>query len=303
MFALSPEWKPPLRSRLRQIAPALAVAFAKDERNQRGARGLDSQSELAGQIVAKRRGADFRDGQASGGDDQAGRVETDALCLHCELVLICVLAHFFDFCVEQNFHSSIAAFLLQHGNDVTGSSIAEQPAELFLVIRDAMFFDEANEVGGRIARECRLGEVGVGRKKIFGGGVEVGEIAAAAAGDQDFLADAVGALEDDDAASALAGFDGTHQAGSACSENDDVVVLFHAETRLAGASVARGLITAGIAGTGLLRLRPQRLQECNNLPALGLRELRPNRHTSANHAVGQEPEKRSRCCLLHFLAQ
>jgi hypothetical protein len=52
--------------------------------------------------------------------------------------------------------------------DVAGRSIAEQLAELFLVIGDAMFFDEANEVGGSIAGERRLGEVGIGRKKIFG---------------------------------------------------------------------------------------------------------------------------------------
>lgn len=166
-----------------------------------------------------------------------------------------------------------------------------------------MFFDEAHEVGWSIARQRRLGEVWIGRKKVFRADVEVGEITAAATGDQNLLADAIRAFQYQDTPAPLASFDGTHQAGSACSENDDVVVLFHAETRLAGASVARGLITAGIAGTGLLRLRPQRLQECNNLPALGLRELRPNRHTSANHAVGQEPEKRSRCCLLHFLAQ
>ena len=91
-----------------------------------------------------------------------------------------------------------------------------------------MFFDEANEVGRSIAGERRLGEVGVGRKKIFRAGVQVGEIAAAAAGDQDFLADSIGAFEHQDAPSALAGFDGTHQAGSACSENDDVVFLIHA---------------------------------------------------------------------------
>ena len=59
--------------------------------------------------------------------------------------------------------------------------------------------------------------------------MQVGEIAAAATGDQDLLADAIGALEQQDTASALAGFDGTHQAGGPGSENDDVTSFIHAE--------------------------------------------------------------------------
>ena len=91
-----------------------------------------------------------------------------------------------------------------------------------------MFFDEAHEVGRRIAGERRLGEVWIGRKKILRAGVQVGEIAAAAAGDQDFLADAVRAFEHQNAPPALARFHGTHQPGGAGSENDDVVFPIHA---------------------------------------------------------------------------
>jgi hypothetical protein len=52
--------------------------------------------------------------------------------------------------------------------------------------------------------------------------MQVGEVAASAAGDQDFLADAVGMFEHNDATAALAGLDGTHQAGSAASQDDHV---------------------------------------------------------------------------------
>jgi hypothetical protein len=67
--------------------------------------------------------------------------------------------------------------------------------------------------------------------------VQVGEDAAASAGNQNLLADSIGAFEHYDAASALTGFDGAHQAGGACSEDDYVVVgrLFWHEIRLAGA--------------------------------------------------------------------
>ena len=91
-----------------------------------------------------------------------------------------------------------------------------------------MFFHEAQEVGGSVAGERRLGEVPIGGKKVLRAGVQVGEIAAASAGDQDFLADSVGAFEQQYAASAPAGFHGAHQAGSAGSENDDVGFLIHA---------------------------------------------------------------------------
>jgi hypothetical protein len=69
--------------------------------------------------------------------------------------------------------------------------------------------------------------MGIGREKIFGSAVEVGEIAAASAGDEDLLAETVGVFEDCDAASALAGFDGTHQTCRAAAENQCVEMMGH----------------------------------------------------------------------------
>ena len=97
-----------------------------------------------------------------------------------------------------------------------------------------MFFDEAHKVGRSIAGERRLSEVSIGRKKILRAGSQVGEIAAAATGDQDFLADSIRAFEYQNTPAPLAGFHGTHQAGSAASENDDVVFPIHAGMSLAG---------------------------------------------------------------------
>ncbi len=56
-------------------------------------------------------------------------------------------------------------------------------------------------------------------------GVKIREVAAAAAGDQDFFADFFGAFEEHDAATAFARFDGTHQAGCAAAENDHIKVV------------------------------------------------------------------------------
>src|SRR5258708_3040636 len=91
-----------------------------------------------------------------------------------------------------------------------------------------MLFDEMHEVGRSIAGERRLGEVWIGRKKVLRAGVQVSEVATAAAGDQDFFADSIRAFEYQDTPTPLPGFNGTHQASSAGSENDDVVFLIHA---------------------------------------------------------------------------
>src|SRR5258708_40294228 len=52
--------------------------------------------------------------------------------------------------------------------------------------------------------------------------MEIGEIAAAAAGDQDLGADLVGMLEQQDFAAALAGRQGAHESGCTGSQYDDV---------------------------------------------------------------------------------
>jgi len=52
--------------------------------------------------------------------------------------------------------------------------------------------------------------------------VGIGKVASAAAGDEDFAARLRIALEEQDSAVALSGDGGTHEAGSTCTEDDDV---------------------------------------------------------------------------------
>ena len=73
-----------------------------------------------------------------------------------------------------------------------------------------MFFDERDEVIGRVSGQRRFCEVWICGNEIFGRAINVGEVAASAAGDEDFFADALGVFQNGDAASALAGFDGAH---------------------------------------------------------------------------------------------
>jgi hypothetical protein len=90
------------------------------------------------------------------------------------------------------------------------------------VIRDAVLLDQGNEVRRRIAGQGGLGKVWIRTKKSFWTAMDVGEVAAAAAGDENFLAQAIGAFEYRDATSASTSLDGAHQAGGASTKNQCV---------------------------------------------------------------------------------
>ena len=88
--------------------------------------------------------------------------------------------------------------------------------------------DKADEIGWCIARQRRFGEVGIGGEEIAGLRVQVGEVAAATAGDEDLFARPLSALEHGDTAAAAAGFDRGHEARSAAAEDEDIeTVLIH----------------------------------------------------------------------------
>jgi hypothetical protein len=97
--------------------------------------------------------------------------------------------------------------------------VAEELAKSFLVPGDAMFFEECKKTCGRETGERGFGEVGIGGDKVFRGAMNIGEIATATAGNEDFLADAVGTFEDGDSAAALSCLDGAEEAGGASAEN------------------------------------------------------------------------------------
>ncbi len=118
-----------------------------------------------------------------------------------------------------------AAFGFEHVGDVAGGTVAEELTEGFFVVGDAMLFDEGDEIRGGVAGQGGFGEVGIGGEEILRLAMDVGEVAAASAGDEDFLADAVGVFEDGDATAALGGFDGAEQAGGAGADYQNVELM------------------------------------------------------------------------------
>ena len=64
----------------------------------------------------------------------------------------------------------------------------------------------------------------IGRKEIFVGGMNVGEIAAAAAGNTDLLTDAVVVFDYEDRPPSFAGFYGAHKPGRTGAYDDDIFI-------------------------------------------------------------------------------
>jgi hypothetical protein len=130
-----------------------------------------------------------------------------------------------DSAVEKNLYAGGAAFRFQHVSDVFRGAIAEKLAQRLLVVRNAMFFNQRDEIDRRVTGEGGFRKMFVCGDEVLRPAMEVGEIAAASAGDQDFLADAFGALQHRDAAAAFAGFDGAEQAGGAGTKNQSVKLV------------------------------------------------------------------------------
>jgi hypothetical protein len=91
----------------------------------------------------------------------------------------------------------------------------------------------------------------IGGEKILRLAVDVGEVAAAAARDENFLSQPVGVFEQCNAAAALARFDSAHEAGGASAEDQCVETKSGVDPQ-SFASVA----TAGMAFVFLRRLKP-----------------------------------------------
>lgn len=126
-------------------------------------------------------------------------------------------------------------------------------------------------------------------KKVIRASVQVGEVGTATAGDQDLLANAIGAFEDDDTPASLASLDGAHQASSACSENDDVVVVDHGEMRLAaGAPQVQFQVWIGVALLAILVRFEQRAIQAATPP----RELEKE--------FGSQLKEPGRGCIHHL---
>jgi hypothetical protein len=199
-----------------EFCVAVVIGAIEDERNEGGVSGNDVVAELAGEVVAEGSGAHLGDGEAAGGDDEDGSAKFGGIGAKDEFGGALDLG---DAGVDEDLDSGGVTFGFEQVDDVCGGIVAEELAQTFFVPGDAMFVDESEKVVGPETGESGFSEVGIGGEEVFGRGVNVREITAAAAGDEDFLADVVCMLEDGNAAATLACLDSAEEASGAGAEN------------------------------------------------------------------------------------
>jgi hypothetical protein len=137
---------------------------------------------------------------------------------------------------EPDIDATRRAFGEQHRDDGARRAVAEQLSERLLVIGDAMPLDQRDEVVLRVTVERRLVEMRIGRDEPVRLAVEVGEVAAPAAGDEDFRARLVEMIEQQHFEPALSRGECAHQPGGAGADHDRVEGLAH---RVPALSISR----------------------------------------------------------------
>ena len=88
-----------------------------------------------------------------------------------------------------------------------------------------MLFDQRDEIRGRVPCQRGFREVLIRGNEIFRLAVNVGEITASPAGDENLLADSIGMLEYGDAPPAFAGFDRAKKSRGPGAKNQSVKVV------------------------------------------------------------------------------
>jgi hypothetical protein len=185
-------------------------------------------TELACQVVAEAGGAHAGNRQSTACDHQRRRREIPQRGVQAEPgFLTLAVTHALDAATGLHAHAGLVALIQEHLHDQLGRDIAEQLPQLFLVVGDAVALDQVDEVVRCVARQCRLAEMRIGGQVVRGRRAGVGEIAAAAAGHQDLLADAVGVFDDQHALATPARGDRAHQAGGAAAHDHGVEMRAH----------------------------------------------------------------------------
>jgi hypothetical protein len=98
---------------------------------------------------------------------------------------------------------------------------------VLLVVGDAVFFYQCQKILGRVAGQRAAAEVRILRHEVLPAGVDVGEVAAAAAGDADLLGQLGRMVDQHHALAALGRHGRAHHAGRARADYRHIVLFCH----------------------------------------------------------------------------
>ena len=161
------------------------LVLRKGQRHERRARLDDLVTEPARDVIGKARRAEFGDSETSAGEHQCGRLRRRLAEGDMEAAVAMLDA---GRIAKGRLDPACSTFVEQHRNNLLRRSIAEQLAKGLFVPRNAMAFDQFDEVGRSKAAQRRFGEMRIGRQEIRGRCTDIGEIASPAAGNQDLAA-------------------------------------------------------------------------------------------------------------------
>ena len=116
-------------------------------------------------------------------------------------------------------------FVQQHGDDLARRAVAEQLPQGLLVPGDAVLIHQGDKVVLGVAGKRGNAEMWIVGKEPIRLGIQIGEIAASAAADQDLLAGMVRVIEQQHPPPAPARGKGAEQAGGSGAEYNDVEVF------------------------------------------------------------------------------
>jgi hypothetical protein len=152
--------------------------------------------------------------------------------------------------VQKNLYSHSPALGFEQFHNIVGGAVAEKLAKRLLVIGNVVSFNQRDEVGRFVPGQSGFSEVGICGIEVFRPAIEVGEIAAASAGDKNFFASAIGAFQDHDAPAAFAGLDGAHQPRGSGAQYYRIEFVEH-EMEASTAKPAAKRLLHSLAGIGL----------------------------------------------------
>src|ERR1039458_1431050 len=115
---------------------------------------------MACEVITKGGGSGFGDRQSASRNDQGRRAELGNIGAHHELGTVLNLK---DSAAKNNLYSRTAALGFEQVRNVPGGAIAEELSESFLVVGDAMPFDQGDEVLRGITGQRRFCEVRIPR--------------------------------------------------------------------------------------------------------------------------------------------
>jgi len=180
----------------------------KRQRNERWPRLLNLHPKLPRYFVSKGRRADFWNRKSARCDDQGRRAKLFRVGPNNEL---CRPGNLLHTLIQKCLNPHSAAFFFQHLRDVARGAVAKKLPQRFCVIRNPMFLHEAYKVSRRVTSQGRFREMWIRGNEIVRRAMDIREIAAPAARNQNLLPNLLRPLDDGHAPPAFFGLHGAHQ--------------------------------------------------------------------------------------------